>query len=78
MKAVKTGKAVKVEGAQGAVTFKKVSGSKRLSVVKASGKIKVKRKTPKGAYKMKVAITAAGDSNYLDKTLVVQVVVRVR
>ena len=49
------------------MTFKKVSGSKNLSISKA-GKITVKKGTKKGTYKIKVAVTAAGNDNYKDGT----------
>lgn len=57
--AVKVTDAVVVSGAQGKVTMKKVSGSKYLTVAKG---------TPCGRYQIKVAVTAAGNSNYAAKT----------
>jgi thioredoxin-related protein len=60
---VKAAKAFTVSGAKGAVTYKKVSGNKKITVA-ANGKITVKKKLKKGIYKVKVLITAAGDVNY--------------
>ena len=62
-------KAVKVKGltvkkAQGKVTYKRVSGSKKLSVDKKTGKVKVKKGTKKGTYKIKIKVTAAGKGAY--------------
>ena len=66
-----------VKKARGSVTFKKVSGSKNLTISKA-GKITVKKGTKKGTYKIKVAVTAAGNDNYKagTKNVTVKVVVK--
>ena len=56
-------KVVAVSKAQGKVTYKKVSGNKKITVAK-SGKVTVKKKTKKGTYKIKVKVTAAGNANY--------------
>jgi hypothetical protein len=45
------------------VTFKKTSGSKKISVSKA-GKVTVKKGTKKGTYKIKVKATKAATKNY--------------
>ena len=49
--------------AKGKLTCRKVSGSRELSISK-TGKVKVKKRTKKGIYKMKVKITAAARSGY--------------
>ena len=66
---------LKVTGAQGKVTYKKVGGSKRLTVNKRTGKITVKKKTKRGVYKIKVKVKAAGNSKYkaLSKTVTLKV-----
>lgn len=78
-KAVVSG-AVKVSKAKGTVTYKKVnSGSdKYLSIAKKTGKITVKKKTPKGTWKIKVKVTASGNKKYKkgSKTVIVKVKVR--
>lgn len=51
------------------MTFKKVSGDKKIKISKA-GKITVKKGLKKGkTFKLKVKITAAGNSKYSKKTL---------
>lgn len=74
----KTVKAVKVSGAKGTVSYKKLSGSKKLTVDKTSGKIKVKKGTRKGTYRIKVKVSAAGDGNYMAGSKTVTVKVKVR
>lgn len=49
--------------AKGKITCKKVSGSKNLTISK-TGKVKVKKKTKKGTYKIKVKITASEKGDY--------------
>ena len=50
--------------AAGKLTYKKVSGSKRLSVNKKTGKVKIKKGLKKGTYEVKVKVKAAGNANY--------------
>lgn len=61
----------------GTLTYKKISGSKKITV-SSSGKITVKKGTKKGTYKAKVRITAAGTTEYnsTTKTITVKVVVK--
>ena len=53
--------------AKGTVTYTKVSGSKKLSVTKTTGKIYLKKGTKKGTYKIRVKTRAAGNSGYKAK-----------
>ncbi len=46
---------------------KKSGGNKKITINKTTGKVTVKKKLKKGTYKIKVKVTAAGNSNY--KTL---------
>jgi hypothetical protein len=63
----KKSKAFKVKGAKGAVTFKKTSGNKKITVAK-NGTITVNKGIKKGTYKVGVTATAAGNGNYLSGT----------
>ncbi len=72
-----TVKALTVKNAKGKVTYKKLSGSKKLTVTK-KGKITVKKGTKKGTYIIKVKITAKGNSQYLEKSVAKMVKVRVK
>ena len=69
-------KAITVKKAKGAVTYKKVSGSKRLSVTK-KGKVKVKKNTKKGTYKIRIKVTVKGTAKYKQKVKAFTVKVKV-
>ncbi len=79
-KAVKVKNAIKVKDAFGKVTYKAVKkgSSKKLSIDKKTGVIKVKKKTKKGTYKLKVQVKAAGDATHepYQKKVTVKVVVK--
>ena len=68
---------IAVSKAQGAVTYKKASGNKKITVAK-NGKVTVKKGTKKGTYKIKVNVTAAGNKNYAKKTKTVTFTVKVK
>ena len=74
---IKAQKVFAVSGARGKINYAKVSGSKKLSI-NENGKITVAKGTNKGTYKMKVSVTAAGDTNYNAKTVEATVRVRVK
>ncbi len=80
--ALKTAKvtvtALTVEKAKGTVTYAKVSGSSKLTVNKTTGKITVAKGTKAGTYKIKVEVTAKGNSNYKrgKKTVTVTIIVK--
>jgi hypothetical protein len=75
---VKIKKAIKVSKAQGKVTYTKLSGSKKLKINKKTGTITVKKGTKKGTYKIKVKVTAKGNSTYKagSKTVIVRIKVK--
>ena len=62
----------------GAVTYKKVSGSAKLTINKTTGKVTVKKKTKKGTYKAKIRVTAAGSANYKSAYTDVTVTIKVK
>ena len=74
---ISASKIFKVSKVQGKISYKKVSGSKNLTISK-TGKITVKKGTKAGTYKIKVAITAAGNENYKAKTVNKTVKVKVK
>lgn len=49
---------------QGAKTYAKASGSKKITVNKKTGKVTIKKGIKKGTYKVKVKVKAAGTANY--------------
>lgn len=69
--------ALSVSKATGKVTYKKVSGSKKLKVTSA-GKITVAKKTKKGTYKISVKVTDAGSANVKSASKTVTVKVKVK
>lgn len=60
-------KVMSVSKAQGKVTYKKISGSKKIVIAK-NGKVTIKKGLEKGTYKIKAKICAAGNANYNKKT----------
>ena len=69
---------ITVKNARGKVTYVKKSGSKRLLVNKTTGKVRVKKGTKRGIYKMKVRVRASGTANYKARARTVTVKVRVK
>lgn len=67
-----------VSGNKGTKSYKKVSGSSKLSISSSTGKVIVKKKTRKGTYSIKVTVYSAATSNYnsASKTVTVKVVVK--
>jgi DNA-entry nuclease len=62
--------------AQGTLTYKKVSGSKALSVSK-TGKVTVKKGTEAGTYKLKVRVKAAATGGYKSRSMTKTITVTV-
>ncbi len=78
-KAKQTVKAITVKKAKGTVSYKKVSGSKKLTISKKSGKITVKKgKYKKSTLKIKVKVTAKGTKTYKSKSITKTVKVKVK
>ena len=69
--------ALTVKKAKGEVKYKKLGGSKKLTVNK-KGKITIKKGTKKGTYKIKIKITAKGTKKYKSKTVTKKVTVKVK
>ena len=61
----------------GKVTYKKVSGKKKITITKA-GKLTVKKGLKKGTYKVKVRLTAAATKNYKKATKTLTLKVKVK
>ncbi len=73
-----TVKALKIKKAIGKVSCKKLKGSsKRITIVKNSKKLKIKKGTKKGTYKVKVKTTADGNSKYKSKSITKTVKIKV-
>ena len=70
-------KAMTVSNAQGAVTYAKASGNKKITVAK-NGKITVKKGLKKGSYKVKIKVTAAGNDEYNAAVKTVTVTIKVK
>ena len=67
-----------IKKGKGAISYKKASGNKKIIVNKKNGKITVKKGLKKGTYKVKVKVTAAGNSSYKAATKTVTVTVKVK
>ena len=67
-----------VTKAQGKVTFKKLSGVKKISIDKNTGKVTVMKGLPRGTYKVKVKVSAAGNKNYFPGSKTVTFTVKVK
>ena len=57
-------KVLTVKNAQGKVVYTKVSGNKKITINKTTGKVTVAKKLKKGTYKVKVKVNAAGYGEY--------------
>jgi hypothetical protein len=55
---------LKVSNAKGAVSYKKVGGSAKLSVNAKTGKVTVAKGLKKDKYALKIRVTAKGTANY--------------
>ncbi|MDO4870098.1 MAG: hypothetical protein Q4A65_07455 [Bacillota bacterium] len=49
---------------KGAITYKKLSGNKKITINETTGKVTVKKKLKKGTYKVTALVKAAGDDTY--------------
>ena len=74
---VKAKKAVTVKKAIGRVTYAKASGNKKITVA-SNGKITVQKGLKRGKYKVKIKVTAEGNSKYLPLTKKITVTVVVK
>lgn len=63
---------------KGKLSYKKVSGSKKLSINKTTGKITVKKGTAKGTYKAVIKINAAAKGQYTSSSKTVTITVKVK
>ena len=70
--------AMTVSKAQGTVTFAKSSGNSKITINKTSGKITVKKGLKKGTYKVKIKVSAAGNTNYKKGLKTVTVTIKVK
>ena len=69
---------IKVTGQEGKLSFMKLSGPKKCSVNAKTGTITVMKGAGKGTYKVKVKVTAAGNSSYQPKEVTVTAVIKVK
>ncbi len=69
---------ISVSDAQGKVTYAKVSGNKKITVKSSNGSITLKKGLKKGSYKVKVAVKAAGNSEFLpiEKNVTLKVTIK--
>lgn len=70
--------ALKVTGAKGPLSYKRLKGSKKLKVNAKTGKITVKKKAKKGLHTIVVQVNARGDTNHLSASKTVTVNIKVK
>lgn len=76
---IKKAKAFTIKNAKGTVTFKKSSGDKKISINKKTGNITVKKGLKKGkTFKLKVKVTAAGNTAYKAGSKTVTVKIKIK
>ena len=64
-RSVKVSKVLKITPkAPGSLEFVKVSGNKKITINKTSGKVTVKKKLKRGTYKVKVKVMSKGNATY--------------
>ncbi|MBR2547497.1 MAG: hypothetical protein IKF07_04825 [Eubacterium sp.] len=76
---LKVAKVIKfIDKGQGTRSYKKISGSKKITVNKKNGKVTVKKGLKKGRYKVRIKVTAKGNSTTksITKTVTYKVVVK--
>lgn len=62
---LKVAKVIKVTNkGQGKLSYARVSGNKKITINKKTGKVTIKKNLNKGTYKVTVKDKAAGDKNY--------------
>ena len=71
-------KAITVKKAQGKVTFSKISGNKKFTLNKSTGKIIIPKGTKKGNYGIKIKVTAKGNSKYKSKTVIKKITIKIK
>ena len=75
----KKSKAFTIKKAKGKVVFKKTKGNKKITINKKTGKITVKKGLKKGkTYKVKIKVTAKGNTVYKAKSKTVTIKVKVK
>lgn len=70
--------AITVNKAQGAVSYKKLTGNSKITVNSKSGKITVKKGLKKNTYKLKVRVSAKGNGNYKSYSKDIVVTIKVK
>ncbi len=63
-KSYSVSKLLNIKNAKGKLSYKKLSGTNKISINKSTGKITVSKSLKKGKYKVKVRVSAAGNSDY--------------
>ena len=70
-------RAFSVSGSKGKVTFRKLSGNKKIAVA-SSGRVTVKKGLKKGTYRVKVRVRDSGTTGFLARTSVVSLKVKIK
>ena len=76
-KTIKPSKVFDINNAQGTITFTKIGGNKNITISN-NGKITIKKKTPKGTYRIQVNITTSGNDQYNSGTKLAVVTIKIK
>ncbi len=76
-KVLKRSKVLSISGAKGALSYKKISGNKKIKINKTTGKVTVGERLSSGTYIVRVKVTAAGDDVYRSGALTKSFKIRV-
>ncbi len=71
-------KVLSVSGAKGKLSYKKISGNKKIRINKNTGKITVRERLGSGLYTVRVKVTAAGDETHRSGAITRSFKVRVK
>lgn len=75
---IKRSKILTIKKYKGKLSFKKISGNKKISVNKKTGAVTLKKGLKKGSYRLKVKVKAAGTGRYKAGSKNVSVKIRVK
>lgn len=71
-------KVLTIKNANGTLTYRKLSGNKKILINAKNGTVTVKKKLKRGTYKVKVQVTTSGNAYYTGKSKVVTFKIKVK
>lgn len=77
-KKVSRSKVLNIKNANGVLSFRKLSGNKKILINAKTGEVTVKKKLKRGTYKVRVQVTSSGNGYYKGKTKTVTFKIKVK